>query len=132
MNSDSVARKTCLHCKPDPMMGSPIYGCPCVCHQPNSDNVEALLKNMVEDTVIFITKDLHSLMTHDEVVKIRRYHKDEILKNIPEAKAALLALLEAEAVEVRDPNGFITKHFKAIPLSKVKELFDAPLKGSNK
>lgn len=40
------------------------------------------------------------------------------------AKSAIYNLLAEMAVEVRDPNGFITKHFQAIPLDKLKELLD--------
>lgn len=45
-------------------------------------------------------------------------------KLIRETKTAIYNLLAEMAVEVRDPNGFITKHFKAIPLDKLKELLD--------
>ena len=51
--------------------------------------LEDIIAEMVENTVIFLTKDLPSLLEQDKVFEIRRQHKDDILKNIPEAKRAI-------------------------------------------
>lgn len=48
-----------------------------------------ILKNMVEDTVMFLTNDLPSLLEQEHIAKIRRIHKDEILKNLPKTQTAL-------------------------------------------
>ncbi|MGI9028143.1 MAG: hypothetical protein ACR2FM_04895 [Candidatus Saccharimonadales bacterium] len=59
---------------------------------PNSETaseLEKILESMVEDTVMFLTNDLPSLLQQDYVTKIRRVHKDEILKNMPTALSAI-------------------------------------------
>ena len=52
-------------------------------------DLDEILEHMVEHTVMFLTNDLPSLLDQDRVALIRRVHKDEILKNIPEAKQAI-------------------------------------------
>lgn len=58
--------------------------------------LDQILRDMVEDTVMFITKDLSMLLTMDAVIKIRRCHKDEILKNLPSAKQRIADLVLKE------------------------------------
>lgn len=61
--------------------------------QSEAPSVETILTEMVENTVMFLTNDLPSLLEQDRVAGIRRYHKDEILKNLPEAKAKINRLI---------------------------------------
>jgi hypothetical protein len=60
-----------------------------------TDNPELgeILKNMVENTIMFLTNDLPSLLEQDRVAEIRRFHKDEILKNVPETERQINALI---------------------------------------
>lgn len=59
-----------------------------------NDKLGLILTNMVENTVIFLTNDLPSLLEQDRIARIRRIHKNEILKNIPEAKQAIEAYIK--------------------------------------
>jgi hypothetical protein len=64
-----------------------------------SDQIDEILTKMVENTMMIITNDLPSLLEQDDVYKIRRHHKDDILKNLPEARAAIEALVAQEKIK---------------------------------
>lgn len=52
-----------------------------------------ILEEMVENTVMYLTNDLTALLEQDRIAKIRRIHKDEILKNLPEAASQIDQLI---------------------------------------
>jgi len=59
-----------------------------------ADSLDEILVNMVENTMMILTNDLPSLLDQDNTYKIRRHHKDDILRNLPEARAAIDAYLD--------------------------------------
>lgn len=61
--------------------------------------LDEILTEMVENTVMFLKNDLPSLLQQEEDFKVRRHHKDDILKNLPEAKQRLNALIEKKVRE---------------------------------
>jgi hypothetical protein len=50
---------------------------------PDEDWLDGILEQMVENTIMFLTNDLPSILDQERVAKIRRIHKNEILKNAP-------------------------------------------------
>jgi hypothetical protein len=61
--------------------------------------LEKILTKMVENTEIIITNDLPSLLGLEDTTRLRRVHKDQILKNLPETAQAIQSLLLASIPE---------------------------------
>lgn len=96
------------------------------------DWLDGVLTEMVENTVMFLTNDLPSLLGQEEVYQIRKQHKKEILKNLPKAKAEIAKrMLEARLVELdlleqlinRDKSGPPSwSNLERYKLSRLKDL----------
>lgn len=81
------------------------------------------LEEMVENTIIIITNDLPSLLQQEEVYQTRRHHKDQILKNLPEAKAQILQDLEdmAETFDSHEWRNGEDGTVKAVPIENLRK-----------
>lgn len=105
----------CSHCKPEdyPMIGTPIYGCSCKCHNPAP---QTPIDDIRINVKIGCTDEIG---THEVNIPLT-----------PEAKLAIYNLLESKAVDVASIKdmknyepGSVAYSFKAVPIYMIKEMF---------